>query len=315
MKRDAPPLPSLNALFAFEAAARHASFTRAAEELGVTQTAVSHQIRGLEEELGVALFRRAHQRLTLTDDGSAWSAELRVIFQRLRDANGKLRARTANARPLVAVTTIPSFGARWLVPRLGRFMAQHPEIDVRISANVALVDFGVEPFDLGIRYGKGRYPGLVVEPLAKDAWVVVAAPGIPDRARLQTPAELANVTLLCDDEPDAWATWFRAVIRRVPTLRAQSQYTDSSMVVEAASRGQGVALARFSLACDEIESGRLEVLFPAAPLVPTGRRYALVGPRESFRRPAVQAFRRWLRHEATGLRGGLLGSLLPRLPA
>src|SRR5690349_6790390 len=126
-------LPSLNALQAFEAAARHGSFTRAAGELGVTQTAVSHQVKSLEGELGVSLFRRSPRRLTLTAEGQAWSAELRSIFQRLRDANQRLRAVALAQRPVVAVTTIPSFGARWLVPRLGRFFARHPALDVHIS--------------------------------------------------------------------------------------------------------------------------------------------------------------------------------------
>lgn len=268
----------------------------------MTQTAVSHQIKSLEAELGVSLFRRSPKRLTLTPDGLAWAAELRVIFQRLRDANLRLRARAQAERPVVAVSTIPSFGARWLVPRLGRFMAKNPELDVRISANERLVDFGLEPFDLGIRYGNGRYPGLVSEKLADDAWVVVCSPTFSARQRLKTPADLARVTLLCDDHPNAWPAWFAATQNANVTLSAQSQYTDSSMLVEAAVRGQGVALARWSLACDDLESGRLTLLFPNAATVRTGLAYYLVGPRESFRRAAVTSFRDWLRVEARELR-------------
>ncbi|MGC4086359.1 MAG: transcriptional regulator GcvA [Polyangiaceae bacterium] len=294
-------LPSLNALFAFDAAARHESFTRAARELGVTQTAVSHQIKALEAELGVALFRRSPKRLSLTPDGLAWSAELRVIFQRLREANTKLRSRSQSTRQMVAVTTIPSFGARWLVPRLGKFMAHNPEVDVRISASEQLIDFGLEPFDLGIRYGLGKYPGLVSEKLAGDAWVVVCSPEVPGRARLKTLADLARAKLLCDDHPNAWASWFRSTSRSAPSLDSQSVYTDSSMLVEAAVRGQGVALARWSLACDELESGRLELPFPNQPALATGLAYYLVGLRESFRRPQVAAFREWIRLEAKGL--------------
>jgi LysR family transcriptional regulator, glycine cleavage system transcriptional activator len=295
-------LPSLNALLAFDAAARHESFTRAGAELGVTQTAVSHQIKALESELGVPLFRRSPKRLSLTPEGLAWAAEVRVIFQRLRDANTRLRLRARADRPVVSVTTIPSFGARWLVPRLGRFMARNPDVDVRISASEHLVDFGVEPFDLGIRYGKGSYPGLVAEKLAEDSWVVVCAPSLPGRARLRAPADLKRATLLSDDHPDVWPTWFAATSHRQPALEAQSQYTDSSMLVEAALRGQGVALARWSLACDELETGRLELVFPEQPPVPCGLAYYLVGPRESFLRAQVVAFRDWLRHEARGLK-------------
>jgi len=297
-----PPLPSLNALLAFDAAARHESFTRAARELGVTQTAVSHQIKALESELGVPLFRRSPKRLGLTPEGLAWAAELRVIFQRLRDANVRLRSQTLAARPVVSVTTIPSFGARWLVPRLGKFMATHPNVDVRISASEHLVDFGLEPFDLGIRYGKGGYPGLLSEKLSDDTWVVVCAPSLAGRARLRNPADLKRTTLLSDDHPSAWSSWFAATSHPEPTLAAHSQYTDSSMLVEAALRGQGVALARWSLACDELASGRLELVFPDEPPVPCGLAYYLVGPRESFLRAQVVAFREWIRHEARGLK-------------
>src|SRR5687768_1937845 len=153
-------LPSLNALQAFEAAARHQSFTRAAGELGVTQTAVSHQVRALEIELGVPLFRRSHQRVSLTPEGRAWAAELGAVFDRLREANHKLRQPASSSRPGVTVSIIPSFGSRWLVPRLGRFLLQHQEIDVRISATERLVDFSVEPVDIGIRYGLGGYTGV-----------------------------------------------------------------------------------------------------------------------------------------------------------
>src|SRR5689334_16711202 len=122
------PLPSLNALLAFEAAARHSSFTRAAAELGVTQTAISHQVRALESELGVALFRRSPQRIALTAEGQAWAAELQVVFARLRDTNRRLRGARNGTRAVVAVSVMPSFGSRWLVPRLGRFLSRHSEL-------------------------------------------------------------------------------------------------------------------------------------------------------------------------------------------
>jgi len=301
MAERAPSLPSLNALQAFEAAARHESFTRAAHELGVTQTAISHQVKALEGELGAPLFRRSPRRLTLTPLGQAWSAELLVVFQRLRDANERLRARVRTERPVVAVTTIPSFGARWLVPRLGRFMNQNPEIDVRISASERLVDFGVEPFDLGIRYGHGRYPGLTSERLADDAWVVVAAPALARKLALKTPPDLRRATLLWDDQVGLWREWFQAVGAREPKTYANTQISDSSMLVEAVVRGQGVGLARWSLACDELKAGNLTRVFPALPLVPTGRSYFLVRPRENLGRRPVSAFCDWVRTEAASL--------------
>src|SRR5262245_60704325 len=130
-----PPLPSLNALLAFETAARHSSFTKAAQELCVTQTAVSHQIKALEKELGTTLFKRTPQRISLTADGRAWARELTLVFSRLRDLNASLRRASAKERPHVSVSVIPSLGSRWLVPRLGRFFQAYPEVDVRLSAN------------------------------------------------------------------------------------------------------------------------------------------------------------------------------------
>jgi LysR family glycine cleavage system transcriptional activator len=294
------PLPPLGALRAFEVAARHLSFTRAAAELHVTQTAISHQIKQLEEHLGVPLFRREPRRIVLTPDGHAWAQELRAIFSRLHDANRRLRARRAE-RPVVAVSVIPSFGARWLVPRLGRFLARHAGIDVRISASEHLVDFAVEPIDVGIRYGSGAYPGLVVDKLADDALVVVCAP--PLQRRLARPSDLARHVLLHDDDAGAWGRWLRARRVRGVDARRGTILTDSSMLVAAAVEGQGVALARRSLALDELAAGRLVLAFPHIRPAPTGRAYFLAAPRENYARPDVAAFRTWLLGEAAALRG------------
>jgi LysR family glycine cleavage system transcriptional activator len=299
------PLPSLNALLVFETAARHQSFTRAAAELGVTQTAVSHQVRTLEEELGVGLFRRSPRGLALTSDGQAWAGELHRIFHRLRAANAKLRAGAQRDRPLVAVSIIPSFAARWLVPRLGRFLEQHPNVDVRLSASEHLVDFDLEPFDLGIRYGSGRYPGLVSQKIADDAWVVVAAPALLGRIKTRAPADLARQTLLYDDDPDVWSRWFEASGARDVAGARRHEISDSGMLVEAAIRGQGIALARWALACDDLASGRLALVFPKQRPLPTGRAYFLSGPRDAFRRPPVAAFREWLTTQAASLRSGV----------
>lgn len=294
-------LPSLNALLAFEAAARHASFTRAARELGVTQTAVSHQVRSLEHELGTALFRRDPRGIRLTPDGEQWAAELAIVFGRLREASARLRAARDGARPAVSVSLLPSFGTRWLVPRLGRFLASHPEVDVRISATERLVDFAAEPVDLGIRYGLGNYPGLVSTKLADDALIVVAAPSVAAKHAQWRVQHLARETLLHDDYPDGWASWFGACSRPLPARARHSQLTDSAMLIEAAVHGHGVALARWSLAVDELELGRLVRLFPLVPPLPTGLAYFIVGAREKLRQSAVSAFRTWLQAEAVVL--------------
>jgi LysR family glycine cleavage system transcriptional activator len=298
------PLPPLNALRAFEAAARHLSFTRAADELCVTQTAISHQVKQLEEHLGAPLFHREPRRVALTSEGEAWARELREVFARLHDANQRLRARQRSRRPVVAVSVIPSFGARWLVPRLGRFLAAHADVDVHISPTAHLVDFGSEPLDIGIRYGKGRYPGLVAEKLADDALVVVCAPSLVARGRLASAADLRKHTLLHDDEPDAWRRWLDAHGARAVDAARGTVVTDSSMLVAAAVEGQGVALARRSLAVDDLAAGRLVMPFPRAKPFATGRAYYVVAPRERLALPHVSAFRDWIRAEAASLRGG-----------
>jgi LysR family transcriptional regulator, glycine cleavage system transcriptional activator len=299
--RSVPMLPSLNALLAFETAARHLSFTRAATELGVTQTAVSHQIKSLEAELGTALFRRTPQRVALTLEGQAWAAELAIIFNRLRSVNHKLRQPVQSLRPHVSVSVIPSLASRWLVPRLGRFMEQHPEVDVRISANERLVDFALEPVDVGVRYGLGRYAGLVSTKLADDGLVVVATPAQLARQRFARPEDLHGQILLHDDFPDAWGRWFSARRKKCPLNTPMNQFTDSAMLIEAVLRGQGIGLARWSLAVDELAQGRLALVFPTIAPFPTGLAYYLVAPRENLRRKAVRGFRDWIVNEAVGL--------------
>lgn len=291
----ATPLPSLNALHAFEVAARLGSFTKAALELGVTQTAVSHQIKQLESELDVLLFRRTGRGLELSAPGQAWQAELAPIFSRLRDASRRLRQRQASERPVVSLTTIPSFGARWLVPRLGGFLGAHPDVDLRISTSESLVDFAAEAIDVGIRFGHGRYPGLYCEKLFDDYFYVVASRG--KAARLKKPRDLLQQTLLSDDHEDAWPRFFETHgLPSAPRLR-HHQLTDSGMLVEAAVRGQGVGLARGSLIQDELREGRLELVFPRLDPLPVGYAYYLVGLKETFRRAEVRAFREWLQGE------------------
>ncbi len=297
-----PALPSLNALRAFEAAARHMSFTRAARELSVTQTAISHQVKLLETELGIVLFRRSPRRLALTAAGRAWALELSSVFSRLEAINSRLRQRDRAERPAVSVSVIPSFGSRWLVPRLGKFLERHPEIDIRISASEKLVDFGTEPIDVGIRYGSGRYPGLKVEKLADDFWIVVAAPALIARHGLRDPRDLEQLVLLYDDDRGPWRRWLLS--QKIRTLRGAryTQLTDSSMLVEAAVRGQGVALARWSLAADDLAAGKLQAPFQKVPPLPTGLTYYLVAPAENLRRPEVALFRKWIHQESASLR-------------
>ncbi len=226
----------------------------------------------------------------------------RGFFAQLRAANQKLRAPKPSGRTEVALSVVPSFASRWLVPRLGRFIEAHPEIDLRISAVPRLVDLASEPVDLGIRYGRGRYPGLAVQKLADDAWVVVAAPSLLARRPPRSPRDLGQHLLVHDDDPDAWPAWLKRQGVTSKATQRRTEISDSSMLVEAAVRGQGLALARWSLAIDELTSGRLELVFPRIAPVPTGRAYFLAAPRENLRRPAVTAFWTWVQLEAAPLR-------------
>lgn len=294
------PLPPLAALRAFEAAARLESMTKAAEELCVTQTAVSHQVRVLEEALDVQLFIRRPRRLELTAQGRAWANMLGDVFARLYAGNRALRATSARPRPSVNISVLPSFAARWLVPRLGRFLLSHPDVDVRLSPSAELVDLNASDVDVGIRYGNGKYPALKVQRLCTDAWVVVCAPHLRSRARLKVPADLARFTLLHDDN-QGWKSWLQArALKSIDSDRGPL-LTDSSMLVEAAVSGQGVGLVRLALAVDELEKGRLVTPFPRIAPLPTGMSYSLVrriGPE----RPEVAAFCAWVLQEIVSLR-------------
>ena len=216
-------LPPLNALRAFEAAARHLNFSRAADELAVTPGAVSQQIQNLEDYVGAALFKRTPKGLLLTDAAQTALPALREAFDRLAEAASLLTAAVDGRR--LTVTVAPSFAAKWLVPRLGRFEEQHPQVDVWLSAGMEIVDFASGEIDLAIRYGTGRYPGLEVVKLMSETVIPVASPAFLEANPLDTPADLANHILLHDGSPDAddscpdWAMWL-ARAARASTSRA-----------------------------------------------------------------------------------------------
>jgi LysR family glycine cleavage system transcriptional activator len=300
-------LPPLAALRAFEAAARHLSFTRAAAELHVTQTAISHQIRGLEELLGVRLFRRLPRGLALTDEAQRYLPAVRDAFDRITSATSELMA-ARTAGPLTA-SVLPSFAAKWLVPRLGRFRTVHPEIDLRISTSLHLVDFAREDVDLGIRMGRGHYPGLRVDRLFGEALIPVCSPALlEDGPPVRQPADLRHHVLLHDDDYTGWQLWLDlAGVEGVDAGRGPI-FTDSGMVVQAAAEGQGVALARVALAAWDIAAGRL--VRPFEVTLPHDLAYYLVCPEAAAGRPRVAAVRAWLLAEATAY-ATELGDLAP----
>src|SRR6187455_2295566 len=196
-------LPPLNALKAFEAAARHESFTRAAEELCVTQGAVSHQVKALEVELGLKLFNRERQRLVITEAGRAYLIVVRDAFDRIAAGTERLLQRQSGG--VLTVSTSPNFAAKWLVHRLGRFSEAHPEIDLRISASMHHVDFAREEVDVAVRHGDGRWPGLHVSRLCAEALFPVCAPALVDGEKgLRSPADLRRHLLLHANDATHW---------------------------------------------------------------------------------------------------------------
>lgn len=284
-------LPSLNALRAFESAARQLSFTKAAEELHVTQAAISHQVKALEEYLGVALFRRMNRALALTDEGQTYLLPVREAFDLLHEATTNLLQRDEKG-PLV-VSVLPSFGARWLVGRLGRFRAAYPEIDVHVLPSADLVDFARDNVDVGIRYGRGEYVGLRTDRLLTEDIFPVCSPALLEGEHpLGCPDDLRFHTLLHDDGHGDWRTWLLAAgVTDVDPTRG-TVYNDSGMLIQAAIGGQGVALARGALASDALRDGRL--LRPFELGLPSEYAYYLVCPEAHANRPKVVAFREWV---------------------
>lgn len=293
-------LPPLTALRAFVAAARHLSFVRAAEELHVTPAAIGQQIRQLEAHLGRSLFERNGRSLNLTEHGVALLPGLADGFERIIEAIAQLSS-TQSSGPLT-VSVTPSFAAKWLVPRLEKFNAAFPGIDVRLAASMALVDFSTEDVDCSIRYGAGIYPGLVVERLLAEAVFPVCSPTLLSGPHpLDHPGALKHHTLLHDDSPDRdascpdWRMWLRAAGIHDVAAGQGPRFNQSSLVLEAAIAGHGVGLAKAQLAESDLRAGRLVRPFGAAQRVEFA--YYFVSPPSRSRLPKVEAFRRWLRSE------------------
>jgi LysR family transcriptional regulator, glycine cleavage system transcriptional activator len=294
-------LPPLNALRAFEAAARHLSLSKAAEELSVTPAAISHQIRTLEDHLGVGLFRRDGRSLLLTDAGQACLPGIRDGFDRLAEAIDAIDS--LGMAGVLTVSVAPSFASKWLVPRLDRFQEKHPEIDVRVSASMQVTDFSRDDVDLAIRYGGGRYADLVVEKLLPESVFPVCSPSLlKGKAPLASPEDLRGYTLLHDDSPDndescpTWEMWLKAAgVSGMETGRGP-RFNQSSLVIEAAILGKGVALAKSILSASDLAQGRL--VKPFQVNAPVEFAYYVVCPKAKLNLPKVAVFRDWLRAEA-----------------
>jgi LysR family transcriptional regulator, glycine cleavage system transcriptional activator len=294
-------LPPLNALRAFEAAARHLNFSRAADELAVTPGAVSQQIQNLEDYVGASLFKRTPKGLLLTDAAQTALPALREAFDRLAEAASLLTAAVDGRRLTVSVA--PSFAAKWLVPRLGQFEAAHPQVDVWLSADMDIVDFALGEIDLAIRYGAGRYPGLEVVKLMSETVIPVASPELLEINPINQPSDLANHILLHDGSPDAddscpdWSMWLAArQVKGVDGARGP-RFNQSSLVIEAATGGRGVALAKRALAQADLDSGRL--IAPLQDATAVDFAYFVVHPKAKGRLPQVKAFVSWITAQAS----------------
>jgi LysR family transcriptional regulator, glycine cleavage system transcriptional activator len=288
-------LPPLNALKAFEAAARYESFTRAAEELCVTQGAVSHQVKALEAELGIKLFNRERQRLLITEAGREYLVVLRDAFDRIAVATERLVQRQSSG--VITVSTSPDFAAKWLVNRLGRFAETHPGIDLRVSATLHHVDFAREDVDLAVRHGEGNWAGLDVVRLCTEQLFAVCSPKLlAGRNRITKPSDVLKFPLLHLDDSNAWARWFEAVDLKVADHLHGPVLNRASMVIDAAIDGQGIALARTTLAATDLINGRL--VRPFAETLRLSKGYWIVCPKATSALPKIMTFRDWLLAEA-----------------
>ena len=293
-------LPPLNAIRAFESAARHLSFTRAADELHVTPAAISHQVKALEEQLGVSLFRRLPRALRLTDAGQAALPTISQGFDKLAQGVEQMRAHCESG--LLTISVSPSFGAMWLVPRLDRFRSQHPDIEIRIDGTDRLIDLTLDDADVAVRYGPGGYEGVRVDYLFGQANTPVCSPALLSGEHpLRRPADLGHHTLLHVDWKDAEASWrmwlLAAGLHDIDPTRGP-HFTMENMAVQAALDGHGVALVGDMLVADGLAAGRLVRPFDPSLSTPLSFAYYLLSAKDSDRLPKVEAFRDWLLDEA-----------------
>lgn len=297
-----PALPPLNALRAFEAAARHLSMKEAANELSVTPGAVSQLVRGLEERLGMQLFRRGNRSLVLTEAGQSYFAPVRHAFRQISEATRRLRAQPDAG--VLTVSAPPAFAASWLVPLLGRFRARHADIELNITTTRGLANFAADGVDVAVRHGLGRYPGLRCDRIATIAMVPVCSKellAMQGNPRPRQPTDLLRLPLLHDGERQDWALWFQAhgVGDLGHVASSGISFDDQTLLIRAATSHQGVALVSEPLARPELEQGRLVRVLSAG--WPQEFSYWLVCPRATAEQPKIVAFRDWLLAEGRSI--------------
>jgi len=289
-------LPPLTALRAFDAAARHMSFAKAAEELNVTPAALSFQIKSLEEHLGAPLFRRLNRAVELTDAGRALAPDAKAAFEML--TNGWRAAQRMQDHQSLTVTAGPAFTAKWLAPRLFQFAHEHPEIELRFSATLRAMDFARDDIDVAIRFGYGPDPGLYSLPLAEE-WVTPVM--LPEMAeRYPTPESLREAVLIIDDSvafldpPADWEAWSEAM-GIAPLVPTGPRFSQADHALDAVLAGTGVALGRRALVIKDLAEGRL--VAPYGKVLSTGARFRFLCPEGAETRPQIEAFKNWMLRE------------------
>jgi LysR family glycine cleavage system transcriptional activator len=299
---DMPALPPLNALRAFEAAARHLSMKEAAAELSVTPGAVSQLVRGLEQRLGTPLFRRGNRSLVLTEAGQSYFAPVRHAFRQIGEATRCLRAQPHTG--VLTVSAPPAFAASWLVPRLGRFRARHGEIELNVTTARGLANFAADGVDVGIRHGLGHYAGLRCDRIVTIAMVPVCSKeflALHGGGRPRQPVDLLGLPLLHDAERQDWPLWFQAhgVADAGHAAVSGISFDDQTLLIRAAASHQGIALLSEPLAWPELDQGSLVRALNVA--WPQEFSYWLVCPRATAEQPKIAAFREWLVAEGSGV--------------
>lgn len=295
---DLRKLPNLGSLKAFEAAARLESFSRAAEELFVTHSAISHQIRSLEADLGMALFKRDGRRISLTERGRRYAEQIRSSLFDIASATESIRSCDRERR--LVISLLPSFAARWLTPRIGRFIELYPELDIELQSTNTITDFNRDDVDVVLRFGDGNYSGVFVEPLLDEVFFPACAPTFNGGKLPETPADLAGVTLLRHDY-EMWSSWFLAAdLEGWVEPRRGVLYQDASQLIQASMDGQGVGLVRRSLAMQEVINGRLVRLFEIDAVSPWT--YWFICPQPLLETFRVRVLREWLHEEARQFR-------------
>jgi LysR family glycine cleavage system transcriptional activator len=297
-------LPPLNSLRTFEAAARLGSFTRAARELHVTPAAVSHQIRGLEQYLGVTLFRRTTRKLVLTEQAAAAAECLGEAFERVGRAAEMLRS--SGKGGTLALSTTPAFATRWLVPRLARFQRQHSRFELHVKASAAPVDFDHDEVDVAVRLGRGGSDGVTALELFHEWVVPVASPAFVRQHPVRRPSDLLRLPLVHDDSmrragrPAGWQEWFRTAGLTEVDSRRGTHYDDGHLALQAAANGGGIALGRLAYAAEDLLARQLQVAI--RPALRLDLAYYLLIPEGRAASPAVAAFGTWIQAESATFR-------------